>query len=456
MELQLFKFIEDTIQYYELKRPSFDYTEGQLKMVFENICAEKDNALLGIRSRVKASDSLREKLIRNRFYLNCTTPQEVLNTLTDIIGITLECRFIRNEAIMYQALFSHFYDDGKVFSQCKENPNIYLNLHMSQPQTQRNGFTIYRIDGYYMFNDERINFELQIKSLVHTFWSEIEHEVVYKNPDFVMYDMFNKNMLGAIRDNLDVVDHQLEIMYQEISYQSQQAQIGMDERGFKVFVARSINELMNRKMKDSVGFATDFKQCSAILAQYIYVKDFVNGTHNPERMIDYLELLNLLTDTKIEFKEEIELEHTYVSNDPFCNILGAYWQQQLNRNFQWHIFFCMLFTIQPGNNIEDFSDFINIIRLLMIQPSWYNNKFLAYGEKNAKDIQDELAGSLAQALVSIDKIDIIHEEKVHDVMDQFRFYIEEVEKNYPTYEDYQANQKQILEELMHAVGSIFH
>jgi hypothetical protein len=126
-----------------------------------------------------------------------------------------------------------------------------------------------------------------------------------------MYDTFNKNMLGAIRDNLDVVDRQLEIMYNEISYQSQQAQIGMDEKGFKSFVARSINELVNRKMKESVGFATDFKQCSAILAQYIYVKDFLNGTHNPERMIDYLQLLNYLTDTKIDFQEG-NLSGTYV------------------------------------------------------------------------------------------------------------------------------------------------
>ena len=56
------------------------------------------------------------------------------------------------------------------------------------------------------------------------------------------------------RDNLDVVDRQLEIMYDEISHQTRQTQIGMDEVGFKQFVARSINELVNRKMRESVGF----------------------------------------------------------------------------------------------------------------------------------------------------------------------------------------------------------
>ncbi|NLH64452.1 MAG: hypothetical protein GX478_09785 [Erysipelotrichaceae bacterium] len=455
MELELFSFIDEAIQYYELKRPSFEYAEGQLKTVFKEIAADHDNTLLSIRTRIKSSDSLREKLIRNRFYLNCTSPEDVLKNLTDVIGITLECRFIRNEAEMYHSLFQFFIDDGKIFSQCRSNPNVYLNLHMAQPQTQRNGFTIYRIDGFYTFNEERINFELQIKSLVHTFWSEIEHEVVYKNPDFIMYDIFNRNMLGAIRDNLDVVDRQLEIMYNEISYQSQQAQIGMDEKGFKTFVARSINELMNRKMVESVGFATDFKQCSAILAQYIYVKDFLNGTHNPERMIDYLQLLNLLTDTRIEFKEEIYLEHTYISKDPFCNILGGYWQQELNKNFQWHIFFCMLFTIQPGNNIEDFSDFIHVIHLLMIQPTWYASTFQKYDQKDADTVRDELAGGLAQSLVSIDKIDIIHEEKVHEVMEMFRTFVEMIEKDYPDIKIYQKYQKEIMAELTHRTIVIF-
>jgi hypothetical protein len=48
-----------------------------------------------------------------------------------------------------------------------------------------------------------------------------------------------------------------------------------------------------------------------------------------------------------------------------------------------------------------------------------------------KDVRDDLAGTLAQALVSVDKIDIIHEEKLHDVMEMFRVFAEMVEKEYP-------------------------
>lgn len=455
MRLQLFDFIDETIEAFDIKRPAYEYVEGQLKAMFSAAVGDKSESIVSLKTRIKSSDSLREKLIRNRFYLTCNNAMDALEQLTDTVGITIQCRFIRNEAEIYKFLFHHFIDDGNEFSQCKHNPDVYLNLRAPQPQTQRNGFTIYRLDGYYVFNGERINFELQIKSLVHSFWSEIEHEVVYKNPDYVMNDTFNKNMLGAIRDNLDTVDRQLEIMYNNISYQSQQAQIGMDEKGFKVFVSRSINELVNRKMKDSLGFVTDFKQCSAILAQYIYVHDFVNGEHNPEKMIDFLQLLNLLMDTEINFQEEIELEHPYTSSDPFCDILGKYWQSQMNVNFQWHVFFCMLFTIQPGNNIEDLEGFVGVIRILLIQPGWFNRLFKNFEREDANVVRDDLSIELANALVSIGKIDIIHEEKVHTVMETFRQFCDKLDQECFDYETYQESKERILSELSYRIKVSF-
>ena len=78
MELELFNFIDETIKYYELKKPSFTYAEGQLVSLFKEVAGESSDTLLSVKSRVKSSESLREKLIRNRFYLNCTTPEEAL------------------------------------------------------------------------------------------------------------------------------------------------------------------------------------------------------------------------------------------------------------------------------------------------------------------------------------------------------------------------------------------
>ena len=101
-------------------------------------------------------------------------------------------------------------------------------------------------------------------------------------------------------------------------------------------------KVLNRKMRESVGFTSDFKKCSAMIAQYVYVRDFINGEHNKERMMDYLETLNMLATSKLDLSEEIHLEREHQTDDEFCRIFAKYWQEQLNSNFQWHIFFAML------------------------------------------------------------------------------------------------------------------
>ena len=456
-ELELFQFIESTMKEYEMNLPSYQYTEGMLKSLFLDMMKDKTESVVAVNSRIKKSESLKEKLIRNKFYLHYKNAEEAIANLSDLIGITIECRFIRDEDTIYRSLAEHFAKDvDSAFVPCSENPNVFLNMRMTQPQLLRNGFTNYRIDGYYLFNGRKINFELQIKALVHAFWSEVEHEIVYKNPNFVSYDSFLKDILGSIRDNLDVVDRQLEIVYSEISEKTNTRQIGMDERGFKVFVASSINDIVNEKMKKSVGFTTDFKKCSSILAQYIYVKDFVSGENNQLKMIEYFERLNLLSVSDLDFKAPIRFEDKYVSRDPFCSILGDYWQKVVNTDYEWHVFFVMLLAIQPGNNTQDLSEFIQIIETLLIQPGWYSGLFSGYGKADAEKARDFFKGVLASALVSVGRIEIVHEDRLLDVMDIFHRRVTVAEEMCPDYKSFEANQTLFEADLRHQVTMVFH
>lgn len=455
MKLNLFRFIDETIELYERKMPAFQYAEGQIKNAFYTMFNEGES-VVSFRTRIKSTNSLKEKLIRNQFYLDYEKPEDAIAHLSDLIGIIMQCRFIRNEAELYKQMFNYFDVVSDGYSPCIVDRNIFLNLRMPQPQIQRNGFTIFRIDGYYVFNESKINFELQIKSLVHTFWSEIEHEVVYKNPDFVMYDSFNRNMLGAIRDNLDVVDRQLEIMYKEISYESKRAQIGMDEQGFKVFVARSVNDLVNRKMKESVGFTTDFKKCSATIAQYIYIHEFANGENNREKMIMYLEMLSALSESDLDFSEEIILDRDYHCDDPFIDRLGRYMESQLNVNFQWHVFFTILFIIQRENDTEDLKNFCKVVKLLLIQPRWYATVFSHFKPEQAEEVRRDLSEIMLDALIDANTIRIIYEDNLYRCMNIFRAFADRISARYKDYETYLAERQQIRNDLYHQIAILFH
>ncbi len=455
MELELFQFIEDTITYYNENKEDYECVMRILRKRFAEICSSYGDSVVSFKSRIKEEESLKEKLIRNQFYLDYQTGEEAILHLSDLIGITIQCRFIRNENEIYQNLLKRFELKEDGYAQCLDDSNLYLNLRMPQPQYQRNGFTIYRIDGYYQFEAYPVNFELQIKSMVHNFWSDIEHQVVYKNPGFAAYDQFNKAMLGAIRDNLDVVDRQLEIMYNEISEESSRKQIGMDEIGFKTFVAQSINELVNRKLIESVGFTTDFKKCSAILAQYVYVKDFVNGEHNHELMVAYLEHLNYLVGVDVDVKQKIYLEHAYHSEDVFCQKLGTFWENIMNVDFKWHIFFTMLFLIQPESNYDDFDQFIHIIEMLIIQPGWYRGTFETYSKEQRQHIQDDLLEILADGMIACGKIEIVHEDYLYRVMGVFKRFVVFCEEKYKTYDAYVEAKEAVRTALEHQIMIIF-
>lgn len=456
MELQLFEFIEQVIQLYEIQKPSFDYSEKVLKEAYTRLFSENSTSIVGIHTRVKSVASLKEKLLRNKFYLQYDTPEDALAHLHDIVGITVECRFIRNETELYKSLLRYFDKNTRGLSECYQNPDITLNLNMLQPQVQRNGFAIFRIDGTYRFNGINIGYELQIKALVHRFWSEIEHEVIYKNSELITNTEFLKEILGSVRDSLDVVDHQLEIIYKEISTQSSEAQIGMDERGFKTLAASSINELVNRKMKDSVGFTTDFRKDAGILAQYIYIRHFINGTNNEVKMVEFLEHLNILSQSAIDFKAVLEMEEEYRSGELFTDRLIEYFLSQINTNFEWHAFFTILFAVQEGRKVDCLSDFADMIRLLLIQPSWFEKRFDAWTDEERCEMRDYWKTLLSDALIRVDSPEIIHEEKLLKVMNLFRTTVEVAETTYASFQELQRSGMYIEKQFHLAVSRIFH
>ncbi len=435
MELELFKFIDEAADLYRKKFASFKMVDDKLYEIFNQMFNIGNDSVVSVRTRIKNEESFREKLIRNKFYLNYKTAEEAIEAMPDIIGVIMECRFIRNEAELYKYLFYLFEEIDNEF-QCKADPHIYLNLRMPQPQLQRNGFTIYRIDGYYLNDNERINFELQIKSLVHAFWSEIEHEVVYKNPDFLIYDQYNINMLKAIRDNLDIVDRQLEIMYQEISNESKNYQVSLEGDGFKAFIARAINDLINRKCKKSLGFTTDFKKLSSCISLFIYMDDFLNKKDIHEKTVYYLEKLASLNQADIDFKEIINIDNNVDNLDYFINELVNYFLNKINDEFQLHLFFLILFSIKDEDRLSIVINFANFYKKYLTQPQRYKNYFVNYSDENRITVINDIEALLINSLVNIDRIAILYEENMNEISNRYEDLLTQIDVECDTYEKY--------------------
>ncbi|MDZ5034438.1 hypothetical protein GNF81_17185, partial [Clostridium perfringens] len=160
-----------------------------------------------------------------------------------------------------KGLKGYFYND--------DNANIRLELESKQPQKQKNGFGIYRIDGLYQHNNRSIKFELQIKSLVNIFWGEIEHKVIYKNNNYMLGDEFIKNIMLSIKENLYMIDRQLlavDNQFNKVNSINPEARKEQLEK----LLSKIIYDIYSRKMKNDIGFIIDFRESCDTIMKYIF------------------------------------------------------------------------------------------------------------------------------------------------------------------------------------------
>ena len=190
MKLEIFNFIDKTMEILEENADKIDTVALELEKFFNDSFFIKDH-FLNVNYRIKSIESLKEKILRHNLYVKYKTPENLLNNLSDLIGFRIECRFVEDEKKIYEDILELFDTaEGDGYYSNPLNSAILLKLDTEQPQKQKNGFEIYKIDGKYKKDEVEINFELQIKSLVNVFWGEIDHKVLYKNFNYMLTEDF--------------------------------------------------------------------------------------------------------------------------------------------------------------------------------------------------------------------------------------------------------------------------
>lgn len=455
MRLKMFDIIDDTISLLEQNNAFYKSIEEEMYDVFKEIFKDEKEMIVDISSRIKAKESLREKIVRNRLYLRYENASMILENLSDTIGFIIECRFIEEEYQVWKHLlksFSKEQEDG--FFTYENNQQMYLQCASKQPQMQKNGFAIYRIDGYYIKNHQKVKFELQIKALVHSFWGDIEHKLVYKNTNFFVYDDFMKDLLASMKANLTIMDRQLNLVYHQIQNMSKH-DVGITQNDFEKLISKSINDLFAVKMNASIGFALNIKQTSAILGHYIFIKDIQHDTGDNERLSFLFKTFKKLYRIDIDFENRIEIAEPFVTNDVFSQILGEHLLEIMNEDYEWFVFFKMLFTIEPGRQIEDFYLFLNIIKNFLVDHYWLNTRFIKLPMEDARKIYGVCEKILASSLVGVRSIKIIHNDFMKRIQRQFIEFIEELEQRVISYDDFMDYESYYYEEWNKRLNFIF-
>lgn len=444
MRLEIFEFIDETISMVDDMRDVLEEANRELEYFFRHMYLKYDN-ILNITSRVKTSTSLKEKIFRNNFYLKYDTPLDLINNLSDLIGIRIECRFIQDEIDVYSKVIKEFNipsEEGYYFS--KDNPYILLNLDDNQPQVQKNGFKIYKIDGKYIRDDMVINFELQIKSLVNVFWGEAEHKVLYKNYKYLLTEDLFRDIMYTLKENLSMVDKQLMILYNHLK-ELDEANVDKRKEQLEAILSKIIYEIYSDKTKQEFGFVLDYRKSCDIIVSYVLKQNCCSDTTDYDNV--YLKILSRvdrLREDDIYLEEYIEFEREINYEDNFCKKIGEAILEVINKDFKWNLFFKIIFQLESGSNAEEFEKF-----LVFLRDRFLNNLKLSEGlnsrfnEDEKKEITLYIMDLIADSFIKKREIEFINDDNIDCMNNKINVILRKV----MSYEMWKENLKYFTDEI---------
>lgn len=372
-KIDVFGYIETAANVLDANAVGFSHAAEKLTEYLESTFCGID-ATIGVTSRIKSRDSLKEKILRNRLYKDFP-PERLVFEMHDIIGVRIECRFFKDEEFLYDTIVKTFtVDVGDGYFSPANKKAIKLKLDTPQPERQKNGFNIYRIDGSVAYAGETYNFELQIKSLVNTFWSEIEHKLIYKNIRYSPADGLLKELLNSIHESLTGVDHQLNLIFDRLngnSVTNQQAQL-------ESMITMGLNELYTAVVKSKTGIDVSITEYTEAVVIYLlrgssYTRDMTGqslvshireGLGRSESdddegnygslLMNLMEWMRKIDYGAIEIGEKIELALPTGVNEAVAKVF----HDRINEDFYLNTFFHIFFSLERGSNEEDFADYV--------------------------------------------------------------------------------------------------
>lgn len=356
MQLKIFEFVDRVMETINKNSYIYDLGHQEVSTYFENLFADEDY-FLNLSSRVKTPESVKEKILRQNLYIKYDSVQGLLDGLPDMIGVRIECRFIPDERLVYDKIVENFdiwIEDG--YFKSKDNDNIVLKLDEPQPQVQKNGLDIYKIDGYYLNNDKKYNFELQIKSLVNNFWGDIEHKILYKNYSYLMAEDFVISMMNSINESLSLIDGQLRVVYDYV-YSSERNSTGLYQ--IKNVLAKLIHDKYFQMSKDQLGFVVDFKPIVEMAVDFLfYNADDIGQDDFGLEVLRILENTSRADQTSQKLDETIDLNFDLDFESGYYKDLGDRILVLINEDFRWNLLFKILFELTDKGKKQVLEDFV--------------------------------------------------------------------------------------------------
>lgn len=404
MNLEIFAHIDDVVERFEEKRDIYKLIADEIKEYFETKVFTRSRYTLSLVYRIKSVDSIREKLLRNSYISAYGTVDEVMRHFQDLIGFRIECKFIDDEVYVYNLLkevFSDTEDDTYYFDPLM--PKIRFKLSEKQPQKQKNGFNIYKIDGLYLLGKEQIRFELQIKALVNSFWGEIEHRIIYKNSAYSLADKFVEDLMFSIKKSLNMIDSQLYVLYNRFKRAADVNEDKGNAKSIERFISKMVNDTYMRLIQSQVGITVDFKNsCDAVIRYIMDVNNAKTMEDYGHIMLNVFDTLNNVEEGGVQMDKQLAFDRKLYFQDEFSKNIYETILYNVNVNYKWYLFFLILFNLGRGDNSQNLESYMIYYRNIFFK----NRSLLALDEvRDGDKIRFEILNEFSKVFKEVKSID---------------------------------------------------
>jgi len=409
MNLELFKHIDDFIELYESKRDMYKLIIEEIVSFFEDTVFSESRYTLSMGSRLKSTDSIREKLLRNDYISKFRDAESILANFQDLIGLRIECKFIDDERYVYSLLPNIFTEtDDNEYYYTRSYPRIKLKLSDPQPQKQKNGFDIYKIDGIYLLGKEPVRFELQIMALVNSFWGEIEHKIIYKNNTYLLSHNYVTDLMISIKKSLSMIDDQLHVLYSQFRRAEHQDIHENSVQSIERFISKMVYDVFSRLMKTQVGFTMDFRSsCDSVVRYIISKNNAANEEDYSHIMLKMFYVLNGIEERGMRVDSQFIFNSVIPFPDRFSKIILSTILDLVNSNYKWHIYFLMLFSLEWEDNEVSLEGFINYYKNHLLR----NRSIMALQNfPEAEEIREDILAEVAEVFRSRQNIEFLTHE----------------------------------------------
>lgn len=423
MKLGIIEFIEEAMEKISIDSYALDSATNDIEGLLKFLLSEEDS-FLNVVSRVKTPDSVKEKILKQNLYKKYDTVEGLIGGISDIIGLRIECRFIPDEEKIYNKLIEIFdVDLGNGYYSSEENMKVAIKLDEPQPQYQKNGFEIYKIDGKYFTEDGPYNFELQIKSMVNTFWGDIEHRILYKNYNYILSETFIKDMMSSIKENLSLIDKQLRVVYDHVfNLEPKSNNLGIEQ--MKDVLKKMTYDIYFYKIRNQLGFVVDFRNIVDLIVDYVFMKENSAGEKTIGK--DFLNILNRLYNTmdrEQNFDNAIILEEQPEFVEEKEKILGEEIVDIINKDFRWNIFFRIVFDIESCERHKVIEKFVRYLNLRFRRLAECATRSARFVNGREEEVIDFIHNAIIEAFIKDLNVETLDDNSLEKVLENIQGFL---------------------------------